>query len=125
MAEQNPHRRLRTFFALGPKAQESTTTGQDDPATATKVRPRPARPRVDRMPPWNVLLHNDHVHEMGYVVETIIELALLDPQTALVRMLEAHRSGVALLVTTHREHAELLVEQFTSKGLTVTIEPDR
>jgi ATP-dependent Clp protease adapter protein ClpS len=38
-------------------------------------------------------------------------------------MLEAHKRGLALLVSTHREHAELLQEQFTSKKLTVTIEP--
>ncbi|MCH7572875.1 MAG: hypothetical protein IH891_08175 [Planctomycetes bacterium] len=38
-------------------------------------------------------------------------------------MLEAHKSGLALLLSTHREHAELLQEQFTSKRLTVTIQP--
>ena len=38
-------------------------------------------------------------------------------------MLEAHETGVTLLVETHREHAELLQEQFQSKQLTVTIEP--
>lgn len=114
-----------TLFALGEKAQESNVTiDQDDPATTVKVRPRPARPRLNRMPPWKVLLHNDNVHEMGYVVEAIIELTTLDPRTALIRMLEAHKVGTSLLLMTHREHAELMLEQFTSKGLTVTIEPD-
>jgi len=92
-------------------------------ATATVTRP--TRPRVNRMPPWKVLLHNDEKNEMGFVVETILELMNISPQIALVKMLEAHKSGVALLVTAHREYAELLQEQFTSKGLTVTIEPDR
>ena len=32
-------------------------------------------------------------------------------------------TGVALLLTTHKERAELYQEQFQSKGLTVTIEP--
>jgi len=36
---------------------------------------------------------------------------------------EADKTGVALLLTTHKERAELYQEQFTSKGLTVTIEP--
>lgn len=92
--------------------------------TATLTKPAPAHPKVDRLPPWKVLLHNDDVHEMGFVVETIVELTTLQPQTALLRMLEAHKTGVALLLTTHREYAELLSEQFTSKGLTVTIEPE-
>ena len=31
--------------------------------------------------------------------------------------------GVALLLVTHKERAELYADQFQSKGLTVTIEP--
>jgi ATP-dependent Clp protease adapter protein ClpS len=38
-------------------------------------------------------------------------------------MMEAHKKGLALVVSTHREHAELLAEQFTSLRLNVTIEP--
>ena len=92
--------------------------------TATITRPETAPPKVDRLPPWKVLLHNDDVNEAGYVVEAIMELTALEPQAALLRMVEAHKTGVALLVTTHREHAELLAEQFASKRLTVTIEPE-
>lgn len=104
---------------------ESLVDNQDQSSTATAPsRPAPAKPRVDRMPPWKVLLHNDEVNEMGFVIETIIELTTLNPQTALIRMVEAHKSGVSMLLATHREHAELLQEQFASKGLLVTIEPD-
>ena len=77
------------------------------------------------MPQWKVLLHNDEVNEVGYVVETIVELVALNPMQALTQTLEAHKSGIALLLTTHRERAELLCEQFACKKLTVTIEPDR
>ena len=93
-------------------------------AVAVKTRPAPARPRVDRLPPWKVLLHNDPINSMERVVRVLMELAHLSEQAAILRMLEAHNSGVALLIATHREHAELLQEQFTSKKLTVTIEPD-
>jgi ATP-dependent Clp protease adaptor protein ClpS len=94
-------------------------------STMTLERTRPAPARVDRMPPWKVLLHNDDVNEMESVVETIVELTPLKEQEALLCMIEAHKTGVALLLATHREHAELLQEQFASKRLTVTIEPDR
>ncbi|MHC5023788.1 MAG: ATP-dependent Clp protease adaptor ClpS [Planctomycetota bacterium] len=90
---------------------------------ATTV-PRPTKPRPRQMPPWKVLLHNDDVNDMGYVVQAICELTTLAEQEAVMRMIEAHQSGVALLLTTHQEHAELLQEQFASKQLTVTIEPD-
>jgi len=93
-------------------------------ATATRPRPSPAPPKVDRLPPWRVLLHNDDVNDIGYVVETIIELLHANPRQALLCTLTAHRSGLALLVNTHREHAELLLDQFQSKSLTVTIEPE-
>lgn len=101
----------------------ATITPDHGKRGATGVRTRPAPPKVDRLPPWNLLLHNDAANEMGYVVETIIELTALHPQTALLRMLEAHKIGVALLLTTHRERAELLCEQFASKRLAVTMEP--
>ena len=38
-------------------------------------------------------------------------------------MLEAHKSGVALLLVTHKERAELYLDQFQSMGLSVSIEP--
>ncbi len=82
-----------------------------------------ARPRTRRLPPWRILLHNDNVNDMPYVVETIIALTRLNRHAAVVRMLEAHTKGLSLLLTTHREHAELLDEQFQSKRLKVTIEP--
>lgn len=98
----------------------SNDTGK---GAAVKTRPKKAPPKVDRLPPWNVLLHNDDINDMGYVVETIIMLTTLKPECAIERMIEAHKTGMAQLLSTHKEHAELLQEQFSSKGLTVTIEP--
>jgi len=92
--------------------------------TSTIERTRPASPKTRRLPPWKVLLHNDDVNEVLYVVETIMELTPLRRPEAVVRMFEAHHTGVAHLLSTHREHAELLEEQFASKRLTVTIEPE-
>jgi ATP-dependent Clp protease adaptor protein ClpS len=45
------------------------------------------------------------------------------PQRAAAVMLEAHRTGVALVLVTHLERAELYVDQFRSKKIRVTIEP--
>jgi len=96
-----------------------------DPDSESVVKTLPAPPRVHRLKPWDVLLHNDDLNEMDYVVETIVSLTALEPQMAIECMLEAHKNGLALLLATHREHAELLQEQFTSKRLTVTIQPSR
>jgi ATP-dependent Clp protease adapter protein ClpS len=91
--------------------------------TAVVTRPAPARPRIDRLPQYNVLLHNDDVNEISYVVECIVRLVALQTKDAILRTIEAETQGLTLLITTHLEHAELLAEQFTSKQITVTIEP--
>lgn len=103
------------------KADDEST--QAPPGTATQTPVRPARPRPKRLPPWKVLLHNDDQNDMLYVVETITGLTPLGQEEAVTRMLEAHHRGLALLLNTHRERAELYVCQFASRNLTVTIEP--
>jgi ATP-dependent Clp protease adaptor protein ClpS len=94
------------------------------PQTTTKPKAatRPDQ-RVDRLPPYRVLLHNDDHNEMFSVVRTIVELTPLRRPQATQATFEAHLSGVALLLVTHKERAELYQEQFASKRLIVTIEP--
>ena len=79
--------------------------------------------KTEEPPLFKVLLHNDDVNTPQYVVETIVALTTLNEQDATIRMKEADTTGVALLLTTHKERAELYKDQFESKGLTVTIEP--
>ncbi len=102
---------------------EALVGESDNQQAGTAIRTTPARPRTRRLPPWRILLHNDDVNDMPYVVETIVALTTLNRHDAVARMLEAHNKGLSLLLTTHREHAELLDEQFQSKRLKVTIEP--
>jgi ATP-dependent Clp protease adaptor protein ClpS len=109
-------------MAMGYDQDSDDNLNTDAGGTTTAVKPRAVRPRTRRLPPWNVLLHNDDVNDVMYVTETITELTSLNRHDAVLRMLEAHDKGIALLLTTHREHAELLCEQFASKHLTVTAE---
>ena len=90
---------------------------------APRQETAPAAPTPTQLPPWRVLLHNDDKNEMIFVIHAIVELTPLNRQEALNKMLEAHDRGVALLVVTHKERAELYQDQFQSKGLVVTIEP--
>ena len=95
---------------------------QTGSASPTK-RPKSTPSKPKHLPPYKVLLHNDDVNEMGYVVQVIRRLTPLSLPEAVDRMLEAHHKGVSLLLTIHKELAELYAQQFASYGLTVTIEP--
>ena len=89
----------------------------------TALLPEVAPPQRKPMPGWAVLLHNDDVSDFSLVTRSVVEFARLTVSDAVERTVEAHESGVALLMVTHRERAELIQEQFQTRGLTVTIEP--
>jgi len=93
-----------------------------DPKQQQKPKTKPKPPGT--LPMWKVLLHNDDVNTPEYVVVTILKLTPIHEPEAIEKMLEAHHKGISLLLVTHKERAELYQEQFQSKSLTVTIEPD-
>ena len=76
-------------------------------------------------PRYRVLLHNDDFNSMEYVVQVLMQTvsSLTQPQAVSI-MMEAHTSGVALVITCAQEHAEFYSETLKNHGLTSTIEPD-
>jgi ATP-dependent Clp protease adaptor protein ClpS len=94
------------------------------PKHKTRKKPAPSQTPPQALPKWKVLLHNDDKNDIVFVVNTLIELTPLNQHDAKNRTLEAHKSGVALILVTHKERAELYKDQFQTKGLTVTIEPE-
>ena len=74
-------------------------------------------------PKYKVLLHNDPVNTMDYVVATLRQVVpQLSEQDALNIMLETHNSGVGLVIVCDLEPAEFYSESLKAKGLTSTIE---
>jgi ATP-dependent Clp protease adaptor protein ClpS len=106
-------------------SNEGGGTATVKPKKAKKGAPKPAPTKnpPGLLPVWKVLLHNDDKNDILFVVGTIIELTPLNKQEAELRTVEANDTGVALLLTTHKERAELYQDQFQTKGLTVSIEP--
>ncbi len=82
--------------------------------------------RVRKMAPrYKVLLHNDPVNTMEYVVNTLRQVVpRLSEQDALSVMLEAHNTGIGLVIVCDLEPAEFYSESLNSKGLTSTLEKD-
>ena len=74
-------------------------------------------------PKYKVLLHNDPVNTMDYVVETLRQVVpQLSEQDALNIMLETHNNGIGLVITSDLEPAEFYSESLKATGLTSTIE---
>ena len=74
-------------------------------------------------PKYKVLLHNDPVNTMDYVVETLRQVVpQLSEQDALKIMLDTHNNGVGLVIVCDLEPAEFYSESLKAKGLTSTIE---
>jgi ATP-dependent Clp protease adaptor protein ClpS len=76
-------------------------------------------------PRYKVLLHNDPVNTMEYVVSTLRQVVpSLSEQDAIAVMLEAHNTGVGLVIVCDLEPAEFYCETLKQKGLTSTLEPE-
>ena len=107
---------------------ENESTGEESGGSSSSAKslPRksPAHPSPRTLPPWKVLLHNDDVNVIDDVVKSLQKVTPLTREDAVSRVLEAQNTGVALLLVTHQERAELYVEQFASCNLTVTAEPE-
>ena len=103
----------------------STDTGGGTATAKPKKSPKksPKKKPPGFLPPWKVLLHNDDKNSVEFVIVSLIELTPLNKQEAEERTKEAGDTGVALVLVTHKERAELYQEQLQSKGLVVTIEP--
>ena len=106
------------------KEADQAETGDQTTTTVAPPQAKPAPPKAKLLPPFKVLLHNDDVNDVEHVIRSILKLTPLSLEEALQKTLEAHHTGVSLLLVTHQERAELYCEQFATFQLTVTAEPD-
>ena len=91
----------------------SYTETIEKPSTARKLAPN-----------YRVLLHNDDFNSMEHVVEVLTtSIPNMSAPHAINIMMEAHKYGMALVITCAQEHAEHYSEVLKSHGLTSTIEP--
>ena len=102
----------------------ATETPTRSPGGAAVIEKAPERVRKTS-PRYKVLLHNDPVNSMEYVVNTLRQVVpSLSEQDAIAVMLEAHNTGVGLVIVCDLEPAEFYSETLKAKGLTSTIEPE-
>ena len=71
---------------------------------------------------YNLILWNDHVNDMMYVVAVICEICEIDYMIAINFMMEAHKNGKTIIKSGSEEDMLLLKEKFNSKNLEATVE---
>jgi ATP-dependent Clp protease adaptor protein ClpS len=69
------------------------------------------RPRVELPPPYKLILLNDPVTTMEFVVTVLIAVFQKDQPTATRLMLEVHNTGAAVVAILPLEEAELRQQQ--------------
>jgi ATP-dependent Clp protease adaptor protein ClpS len=89
------------------------------PVEAPKVRPE-ARAASD--PGWEVIVWNDPVNTMGYVVYVFMKVLRFDKRRARRHMLEVHHQGRSCVAREGREKAEFLQQQILIHGLQCTLQ---
>jgi ATP-dependent Clp protease adaptor protein ClpS len=107
----------------------SHTSLNSDPVGPAVMQPETVvTPRLT--PRFRVLIHNDDVTPMDFVVYVLMNVFKKSVQDAAEIMIEAHNSGVALVEVLPLEQAELRIEQCHSLArtqkfpLTFTAEPE-
>ncbi len=99
----------------------------DRPGIETKPE---TRERVELAPRYRVIIHNDDVTPMDFVVSILASVFRLALKESAGIMLEAHEKGVAHVVTLALEEAEVRVEKAHGLArakrypLTFTYEPE-
>ena len=119
MADKDPATPPPAPPAVPDKAGPSgAATAQKEPKKARS----PARPPVDRLPPYNVVLLNDDDHTYEYVIEMLGKLFGHDEARAFKMAEELDTTGRVIVLTTHKEKAELKRDQITAYGADVRME---
>src|SRR4051794_40234032 len=91
----------------------------------TEVEERTTDPVVDPDLPWIVLVWNDPINLMEYVVFVLQKLFGYDLAKATKLMLDVHHEGRAVVSSGAREKAELDVFRLHEHGLWATMQQDR
>ena len=84
----------------------------------------PAFRRLQKLPPWRVVLHHELSPSALDAIQSLVDLTPLSRAAAAQCLADARLNGRANLLNTHLERAELYRHLLLQRDLNVTIEPD-
>jgi ATP-dependent Clp protease adaptor protein ClpS len=110
--------RRRTSVRVGPA--DPCASGAPD--TPVRERDPQVEERISPDRPWDVIVWDDPVNLMSYVVFVLRRVFGFSEPVAHKLMLEVHNLGKALVASEPRERAEMFVSQLHGYGLQATME---
>ena len=100
----------------------SEETNQTAVETPVQAEPKPAQAKKrGRLPLWNVILLNDDDHSYPYVITMLRALFGYTEERGYQLAKEVDSSGRVILMTTHKEQAELKRDQIHAYGADIRI----
>jgi ATP-dependent Clp protease adaptor protein ClpS len=96
--------------------KEKKSSAGSTVAAPQKVEPSKKR-KPSKLPPFNVILLNDDDHTYEYVIEMLKVLFAFPEERGFQLAKEVDREGRVILMTTHKELAELKRDQIHAYGV--------
>lgn len=90
------------------------------PSTNTSKK---TKKKIKTLPQYKVLLHNDNEVAFETAITAVSTIMHFPADKAEIHVKEAHENGLSLVCITHKERAELYIEQFMTYRLKATMEP--
>ena len=100
---------------------KKSSKSKSEPPAGKAVRKRPSR-KTKQLPPFNVVLLDDNHHTIDYVVEMLRKLFGHPEERGIQLAQEVDTEGRVVVLTTHKELAELKRDQIHSFGADWRIE---
>lgn len=107
--------------------QSSPPTRREPRAAKQPAQPAPAIEEevetvVSLGRPWNVIVWDDPINLMSYVVYVFQKLFGFSQEVATKHMMEVHNEGRSMVASADREKAEFYVSRLHGYGLQATLE---
>ena len=100
----------------GPAEVATEGAGKAEAAVKEKPRPAPRRGPPKLLPPYNVVLLDDDEHSYEYVIEMLKSVFAYPEEKGFMLAREVDSAGRVIVLTTHKERAELKRDQILGYG---------
>lgn len=104
---------------MAENAPNPETTPSGGQATAAKPQPKPKPPK--QLPPYHVVLLDDDDHTYEYVIEMLHAIFSYPVEKGFQLAEEVDSNGRVIVLTTHKELAELKRDQILAYGIDARI----